>query len=154
MKPALLGVAVLLLLSALGGLAVAQSSSTARENVYAELAKVPEKARNKPNPLGRDAEAVTAGGLLYERHCRECHGQKAEGKKGPSLFAREVQTATPGALFWVLTNGVVRKGMPVWSKLPEAQRWQIVAFIKSLKKTETPERAEDDGRSTGASPPR
>jgi hypothetical protein len=22
--------------------------------------------------------------------------------------------------------------MPVWSKLPEAQRWQLVTFIKSL----------------------
>jgi hypothetical protein len=32
----------------------------------------------------------------------------------------------------VLTNGVVRKGMPVWSKLPEPQRWQIVRFLKSL----------------------
>jgi hypothetical protein len=31
-----------------------------------------------------------------------------------------------------LTNGVVRRGMPVWSKLPEPQRWQLVSFIKSL----------------------
>jgi hypothetical protein len=35
-------------------------------------------------------------------------------------------------LFWILTNGVVRQGMPVWSKLPEPQRWQIVTFVKSL----------------------
>jgi len=28
---------------------------------------------------------------------------------------------------------VVRRGMPVWSKLPEQQRWQIVAFLHSLK---------------------
>ena len=54
------------------------------------------------------------------------------GKKGPSLLAPEVQQATPGALFWLLTNGVVRRGMPVWSKLPEPQRWQLVSFIKSL----------------------
>jgi|CZKR01.1.fsa_nt_gi hypothetical protein len=38
----------------------------------------------------------------------------------------------PGTLFWLLTNGVVRHGMPVWSKLPELQRWQLVRFIKSL----------------------
>jgi hypothetical protein len=38
----------------------------------------------------------------------------------------------PGALFWLLTNGVVRRGMPVWSKLPEPQRWQLVSFIESL----------------------
>jgi hypothetical protein len=31
-----------------------------------------------------------------------------------------------------LTNGVVRRGMPVWSKLPEPQRWQLVTYLKSL----------------------
>ena len=51
------------------------------------------------------------------------------GRKGR---ANEIQDAEPGAIFWVLTNGVVRKGMPVWSKLPEPQRWQLVSFIKSL----------------------
>jgi hypothetical protein len=50
----------------------------------------------------------------------------------------EVQQATPGALFWILTNGVVRHGMPVWSKLPEAQRWQIVTFLMSFKSPASP----------------
>jgi len=36
-----------------------------------------------------------------------------------------------------LTNGVVRRGMPVWSKLPEAQRWQLVRYLQTLK-TDTP----------------
>lgn len=54
------------------------------------------------------------------------------GKKAPSLLADEVQQAAPGALFWLLTNGVVRHGMPVWSKLPEPQRWQLVSYIQSL----------------------
>jgi len=31
---------------------------------------------------------------------------------------------------------VVRKGMPVWSKLPEPQRWQLVRYIKSLGATQ------------------
>ena len=44
----------------------------------------------------------------------------------------QVQQASPGTLFWILTNGVVRRGMPVWSKLPEPQRWQIVSYLKSL----------------------
>jgi len=35
-------------------------------------------------------------------------------------------------LFWLITNGVARKGMPVWAKLPEAQRWQLIRYIKSL----------------------
>ena len=105
--------------------------------IYAELAKAPEKARSKRNPLASDPEAIAAGANLFDQHCAECHGDAAEGsRKGPSLLKEPVQTSTPGALFWILTNGVVRRGMPVWSKLPEPQRWQLVTYIKSLA-TET-----------------
>jgi len=102
-------------------------------SVYAELAKAPEKARAKRNPFEGDPDAVAAGRNLFEQHCEECHGAGAEGgKKGPNLRAPEVQEAPPGAIFWILTNGVVRRGMPVWSKLPEPQRWQLVTYLKSL----------------------
>jgi len=102
-------------------------------SVYAELAKAPPKAAARRNPLEHDPDAVAAGGKLFAQHCAECHGDTAAGsKKAPSLRADEVQQATPGVLFWLLTNGVVRRGMPVWSKLPEPQHWQLVSFIRSL----------------------
>jgi len=102
-------------------------------SIYAELAKAPDKARAKHNPFEKDPDAVAAGRNLFEQHCAECHGAGAEGgKKGPSLRAQEVQEAPPGAIFWILTNGVVRRGMPVWSKLPEPQRWQLVTYLKAL----------------------
>jgi cytochrome c oxidase cbb3-type subunit 2 len=95
---------------------------------------VPEKERTKRNPFENDVVAIAAGGKLFVQHCAECHGNMAEGgKKAPPLRDKKVQDAPPGALFWILTNGVVRRGMPVWSKLPEAQRWQIVSFLKSLR---------------------
>jgi mono/diheme cytochrome c family protein len=101
--------------------------------VYAELSQAPQKARAKRNPFEQDPEAVAAGRNLFEQHCAECHGASAEGgAKGPSLRAREVQEAPPGSIFWILTNGVVRRGMPVWSKLPEPRRWQLVTYLKSL----------------------
>lgn len=111
-----------------------QDHSTSLTNsVYVELAKAPKKAAARRNPLENDPEAPAAGAKLFAQHCAECHGDGAEGgKKGPSLRASEVQQATPGAIFWILTNGVVRRGMPVWSKLPDAQRWQLVSYIKSL----------------------
>jgi len=101
--------------------------------IYAELQKAPQKTRERSNPLENDPNAAAAGAVLFEQHCAECHGKSAEGsRKAPSLRAPEVQNATPGALFWLLTNGVVRKKMPVWSKLPEPQRWQLVRYLKSL----------------------
>jgi mono/diheme cytochrome c family protein len=118
------------------GVVSAQTNSTpaGKDNfVYAELAKVPRKAAARHNPLEHDSDAVAAGGKLFVLHCAECHGEMAEGgRKAPSLLAEQVQQATPGTLFWILTNGVVRHGMPVWSKLPEPQRWQIVSYLKSL----------------------
>ena len=100
---------------------------------YAELAKAPAKARARKNPQEGNTEAALVGRKLFMQHCAECHGASAEGgKKAPSLLVDQVQQATPGALFWLLTNGVVRRGMPVWSKLPEPQRWAIVTYIRTL----------------------
>lgn len=100
---------------------------------YDELEKAPAKYRGKANPMLKDKDAVAAGKVLFEEHCAECHGERGVGsKKAPSLRAQEVQAAPAGSLFWILTNGVVRKGMPVWSKLPEPQRWQLVTYIQSL----------------------
>jgi mono/diheme cytochrome c family protein len=110
------------------------AAGTIKESTYAALADAPAKARERKNPFEGDPQAVAAGGKLFEQHCAECHGLKAGGtRKGPSLLREEVQQATPGTLFWILSNGVVRRGMPVWSKLPEQQRWQIVTFLRSLK---------------------
>lgn len=129
------GLTVVLLISGIG--VVGTSRALARENqksVYAILNDAPEKAKNKQNPFAGDPEAVAAGGKLFEQHCAECHGKKAGGTmRGANLLSDEIQQAAPGTIFWVLTNGVVRRGMPVWSKLPEPQRWQIVTFLQSLR---------------------
>jgi mono/diheme cytochrome c family protein len=116
-------------------IASAQTAETppASNPVYAPLAKTPKKAASRPNPLKDGPDAVAGGAKLFALHCAECHGEMAQGgRKAPSLLADEVQQSTPGTLFWLLSNGVVRRGMPVWSKLPEPQRWQLVSYIKSL----------------------
>lgn len=125
--------ALFVVLTTIVSIAQQDRSTSPSNSVSIELAKAPKKAAARPNPLATDPEAQTAGAKLFAQHCAECHGETAEGgKKGPSLRASDVQQATPGAIFWVLTNGVVRRGMPVWSKLPDAQRWQLVSYIKSL----------------------
>ncbi|HYW65616.1 MAG TPA: cytochrome c [Candidatus Dormibacteraeota bacterium] len=126
---------IVLLLLTLRVVAAQTNPGPARKDnsVYAELAKAPRKAAARQNPLDADPDAVAAGAKLFGLRCAECHGEMAEGgRKAPSLLAEQVQQATPGTLFWILTNGVVRHGMPVWSKLPEPQRWQIVSYLKSL----------------------
>src|SRR5260370_42347180 len=93
-----------------------KEDAAARKNgksTYAALAEAPEKARERRNPFEGDTQAVAAGGKLFEQHCAECHGRKAGGtRKGPGLLREEVQQATSGTLFWIPTDGGVRRGMP------------------------------------------
>ncbi len=137
---ALTSLSIMLLLAGSSAAQTANPGTGRSDNIlYAELSKAPAKASARRNPLEHDRDAVAVGAKLYALHCAECHGETGEGgkgaKKGPSLRPAEVQQATPGTLFWLLTNGVVRRGMPVWSKLPEPQRWQLVSYIKSLSAT-------------------
>ncbi len=97
------------------------------------LKNVPEKDRARANPLAGDADAPAAGAKLFRQHCAACHGEDANGKgKKPSLRSEHVRGATEGELQWLLTNGSLKNGMPSWSRLPEAQRWQLVSYLKTL----------------------
>lgn len=98
------------------------------------VATAPAAAAARSNPYDGDQEAISAGRKLYGMQCAHCHGERGQGIGNvPSLRSDEVRQASPGALFWFLTNGDLRRGMPAWSRLSEPRRWQIVAFLKSLE---------------------
>jgi mono/diheme cytochrome c family protein len=91
------------------------------------------------NPLANDGDAPAQGMKLFQQHCAQCHGKAGEGHgKAPALISAEMMLATPGEIFWVITNGVMRRGMPSWSRLPEIQRWQIVTYLESLDRLQGP----------------
>jgi len=102
------------------------------------LRKVSGKDRARPNPLANDPDAAAAGAKVYAEHCACCHGDNAQGKMQgrhyrPNLHSNRVKEATPGELFWILTNGSLRNGMHSWSRFPEPERWQLVTYLKSLQ---------------------
>src|SRR5580692_1875642 len=101
------------------------------------LKHVPDTDRARTNPYAGQADAIAAGGRVFEDHCAKCHGGDAEGRgKKPSLRSSRVQGATDGEIFWLLKNGNLGRGMPTWSnKLPEQTRWQVIAYVKSLGKS-------------------
>jgi mono/diheme cytochrome c family protein len=101
------------------------------------LHRVPAKDRSRSNPFATDPDASAAGAKIFDEHCASCHGPSAEGtRKGkkvrPNLHSDRIKQAQPGELFWLLTNGSQKNGMPSWSRLPEPQRWQLISFLKSL----------------------
>lgn len=98
------------------------------------MTRVPARNRDRSNPFDSDAKAVAAGAKLFRQNCAACHGNEGTGRdKKPDLRSDRIRNATPGELEWLLTNGSLRNGMPSWSRLPEQQRWQIVAYLKSLQ---------------------
>lgn len=93
----------------------------------------PPAARSWQNPYEGQPDAIRAGQKLFRRHCAECHGADARGSdKAPDLHPA-IDDAAPGELVWFLKNGNLPAGMPSWSRLPDQQRWQIVAFLKTLR---------------------
>lgn len=93
----------------------------------------PQPAIVRLNPLAHNTEAVGGGRKLFLRECSECHGQEGSGRKrAADLLLPEVQKQSDGALFWKITNGNARHGMPSFGRLPEQQRWQLVLFLRQL----------------------
>ncbi len=94
----------------------------------------PASAREVKNPYVGQAQAVLNGKSVYATNCSACHGNTGQGAGNvPPLTQGAVQTTSDGEIFWYITQGDVNNGMPSWAGLPEKQRWEVVAYVKSLK---------------------
>ncbi len=91
----------------------------------------PASARRLKNPYAD--QPPVAGKSLYHLRCARCHGDSGEGSGNiPPLAEERIKVATPGEIFWFITNGDEKNGMPSWAKLPQRQRWLIVNYAKTL----------------------
>lgn len=97
----------------------------------------PDSARALKNPYEGKAEALQTGKRLYGRNCLSCHGKSGRGTGNvPSLVDAKLRSVTDGEVFWFVTKGDKANGMPSWAFLPQAQRWQIVSYVKSLESSQ------------------
>jgi mono/diheme cytochrome c family protein len=103
--------------------------------------EAPAAEKAKKNPVARTPESVGAGKKLADQNCAPCHGPGGKGdgpaaaalpKKAADWTSKVVQDETDGALFWKITAG--NAPMPPWQSLPEKDRWNLVNYIRSLKK--------------------
>ena len=91
---------------------------------------------------------ANAGKAVYEHKCLLCHGDKGDGK-GPGAehllprprdFTRglyKIRTTankppTDQDLFKIITDGMPGTSMPPWAVLPEKDRWNLVAYLKTF----------------------
>ncbi|MDE3185906.1 MAG: c-type cytochrome [Acidobacteriota bacterium] len=117
---------LLLLLS--GTLALAAAS-------HSHWERVPARDHARANPFAGNPAAAVAGERVYNDHCAQCHkaGARGDGGKHPSLRSEQLRAVTDGDLEWFLRQGDLAHGMPSWSSLPQAQRWQLVTYLRSIQ---------------------
>ena len=98
----------------------------------------PADAKAAKNPV----KGVGGAKKSIETNCGSCHGNSGKGD-GPAAAALPppkpadwtsdgIQKQTDGEIFWKISNG--RGSMPPWKHLPEKERWEIVNYIRTLKK--------------------
>ncbi len=103
------------------------------------------EAAKMKNAVAMSPESLTAGEAIYRRRCSGCHGR--DGSGGPPKEAGEVPPSnfidadwdhgsTDGEMFHVIRNGVGPKFiMEPWDdRLSETDTWNVVNYIRSLKK--------------------
>ena len=89
----------------------------------------------KMNPLADRPDLSAGGSKLFHQRCSVCHGEDARGtSRGPNLTPASAQQRSDGELFWKISSGNTRTGMPAFSFLPPEQRWQIVMHLRSRGK--------------------
>lgn len=91
-----------------------------------------------------DATMLAAGKDIYDGklkpdvNCAQCHGNNGKptrlGKGAPDLSdAKEGRTHTDGQWFWRVSEKKVGSTMPGYKdKLTEEQRWQVIAYLRTL----------------------
>ena len=103
---------------------------------------VPAQASSTKSPLANDAATIKEGMTVYQSFCSPCHGNKGKGD-GVAAAALTIKPAdhtsaamlneTDGSLFYKISEG--RTPMPQYkTALTETQRWELVAFIRTLNK--------------------
>jgi glucose/arabinose dehydrogenase len=100
----------------------------------AKFHDAPASAKQTKNPYAGQTSASDEGSKLYTRYCGACHGVGGRGTGNvPPLKAASLKSVTDGEIFWYVTKGDVDNGMPSWAALPEAQRWKIITYVRSLE---------------------
>ncbi|MEI6123211.1 MAG: cytochrome c [Bacteroidota bacterium] len=104
---------------------------------------IPDKYKSMKSTVKTSAASIAAGKVLWEKHCKSCHGTtgKGDGVKAKTLKTTmgdlglaKYQSQADGVLYY--QSFVGRDEMTNFEKkIPDVtDRWNIINFIRSLKK--------------------
>jgi mono/diheme cytochrome c family protein len=115
------------------------------------------------NPIPDTVSSVDRGGVVYQATCARCHGVDALGSgvdagstqvRPPNLRSGHLNQHTDSDIYKWISDGLPR-GMPAWAgPLSEADRWNLVNYLRSINGHPPSASASADGGapSSGASP--
>ncbi len=108
-------------------------------------AAVPAEYKGKHMPAGwlSDPKVLAAGKAIYEGtqnpavRCALCHGVDGKptriGKGAPDFSNASEAEESNDLWFWRISEGVEKTKMMGWkNSLTEEQRWQVIAYIRTL----------------------
>ncbi len=124
-----------------------QKGETAPKAVPAASYTIPVEAVRQSNPVKPAAESLAEGKKWYGYDCAMCHGKDGDGKGGVAADMKlkvsdltdpaNLKERTDGELFYVIKNG--KNDMPPeGERLKPEQIWNIVNYVRSLAKKNTP----------------
>ncbi|NIJ53070.1 c-type cytochrome [Dyadobacter arcticus] len=106
--------------------------------------KAPAWADTLKSPYHEEPLTLAQGEELFTLYCASCHGDEgygdgaaggALGQKPANFHDTLVKVQSDGALFWKISTG--RGNMPPFKDVfSDEQRWQLVAYIRHLGKTD------------------
>ena len=81
-------------------------------------------------------EDLDAGARLYRPLCAGCHGLDAGGAagEGPDIRTGSPGRRTDAEVYDTIREGITGTSMPGWN-FSEKERWQVVAYLQSLRET-------------------
>jgi alcohol dehydrogenase (cytochrome c) len=87
------------------------------------------------NPFAGDFHAVGEGRTLFNQTCSNCHGENAQGGRGPALTDAFVGGKDDAAIYHTIRAGIPGSQMPAFSALPTDDLWRLITYLHSLSAT-------------------
>lgn len=110
---------------------------------YQPLPQVIDSFTPIPNPHEATEASIANGKKYYQINCAVCHGNAGDGNGGlkkvnpaygysPSLMTESAKGRSDGYIYGMLRNG--RGIMPSYNRIEEADRWDVVNYVRTLQK--------------------
>lgn len=104
---------------------------------------VPKDISELSNPSDYNLKNVKQGKVLYNQHCKSCHGDPGKHNSlplipvPPDMASEKMQLNSEGDLFYKISNG--KGSMPQFeASISESDRWKLVNFIMNFSPINKP----------------